>query len=257
MRQIWIVVIITAVAAAAGWWYVYWRPVDERVMELPPVPLSAGEPEAEPRTPVREPAVLLPSLGESDSYVRGMAAGLAQGALYVRWLASDDLLRRGVAIVDNVAEGELPRQLLTPLRLDGSMVVAKEEDEVYLDPASYARYDALVGTIASVDAEHLSRIYFVIEPLLDSAYEELGYPGGRFRPRLIAAIDHLLAAPVFEGEIKLTRHSVAFEFESPELEALPETYKQLVRMGPDHTRAIQGKLTELRQTLEAGMVAGR
>ncbi len=272
MRYIWTVLILAAFAFAAGWWYVDSRPLEEQVMELPPVRLLPAEPEVEAGAPAAEapPAEtpravrvpLLPSLGESDAYVRGVAAGLGEGAPYVRWLASDDLLRRSVAIVDSVADGALPSQLLSPLGLKalhkqkGGIVVANRGGEMYLNPASHSRYDGLVATISSVDAEALSRIYFMLEPLLDAAYEELGYPGKRFRPRLIAAIDHLLAAPVMESELRLTRPSVAFEFASPDLESLPDTYKQLLRMGPVHTRRIQAKLEELRRTLEEGMVPG-
>lgn len=274
MRYILILFVVATLVLVAGWWYVDSRPLEEQVMELPPVQLLATEPEVEAGAPPAEmppaearppaePASLLPSLGESDAYVRGVAAGLGEGAPYIRWLATDDLLRRGVAIVDNVADGALPSQLLSPLGLkappkqQGGIVVANRGGEMYLNPASYSRYDGLVATIASVDAEGLSRIYFMLEPLLDAAYEELGYPGKRFRPRLIAAIDHLRAAPVMESELRLTRPSVAFEFADPDLESLPETYKQLLRMGPVHTRRIQAKLEELRRTLEEGMVAGR
>lgn len=257
MRYFLTILIIAGLAAGLYWWYLDSQPFNEQVMELPPVELLPAEPRAQPSAAAEERGRGLPSLGESDVFVRRLAEGLAQGAMYLRWLSSDDLLRRSVALVDNVAEGDLPKQLLPPISLKSGPVATKQDGLMYLNPASYARYDPLVTSLASLDADGVSHIYFLVEPLLDAAYQELGYPGRRFRPRLIAAIDHLLAAPVIDSALELSRPSVAFEFARPEIEALPDTYKQLLRMGPEHTRRIQAKLQELRVRLQAGMLAGR
>ncbi|MEE9254560.1 MAG: DUF3014 domain-containing protein [Pseudomonadales bacterium] len=257
MRYLSTLLIIAGLAAGLYWWYLDSRPLEEQVMELAPVRLLPPKARVEPAAPIEVPAPVLPSLGESDGFVRAMAEGLAQGAIYLNWLRTEELLRRSVALVDSVAGGDLPKQLLPPLALKSEPVVRKHDGLMYLNAASYARYDALVAAIASLDADGLSQIYFVVEPLLDAAFQELGYPGRRFRPRLVAAIDHLLAAPVIDSALELSRPSVVFEFARPELESLPDTYKQLLRMGPEHTRRIQAKLQELRVRLEAGIVAGR
>lgn len=257
MRYLWTILIIAGLGAGLYWWHAASQPLEEPILELPPVSLHPREPQDEYPAPAPAPARVLPSLSESDPLVRNMAEDMGEGGMYGRWLASDDLLRRTVALADSIAAGNLPRQLLPPLAPTDSPVIRKRDGHIYLDAANYARYDAFVSCIASLDMNGLSHVYFLVEPLLDAAYQELGYPGQRFRPRLIAAIDHLLAAPVIDSELELSQPSVVFRFARPDLEALPDTYKQLLRMGPEHTRQIQAKLHELRDRLQAGMVAGR
>ena len=49
-----------------------------------------------------------------------------------------------------------------------------------LDPAGYRRYDELARIVASLDVEGAVEIYRRLEPLLDEAYVELGYPDTPF-----------------------------------------------------------------------------
>ena len=56
-------------------------------------------------------------------------------------------------------------------------------------------------------------------------------------------------APVGEGEIRLVRPLLSYEFEDQELEALTMVEKQLLRMGPNNTGKIQAALQPLHQLL--------
>ena len=49
--------------------------------------------------------------------------------------------------------------------------------------------------------------------------------------------------------MRLVRPVVMFEYADPQLESLSAVQKQLLRMGPDNSRAIQAKLGEMAREL--------
>ncbi|OJW90460.1 DUF3014 domain-containing protein [Alicycliphilus denitrificans] len=86
--------------------------------------------------------------------------------------------------------------------------------------------------------------------------------------RIVAVLDHLLAAPApqgplavqltqVRGEVPSTRPWVRYEFADPQLEALSSGQKMLVRMGPDNARRLKAVLAELRRRVATGEVARR
>jgi hypothetical protein len=92
--------------------------------------------------------------------------------------------------------------------------------------------------------------------MLQEAYDELGYPNEKFNEVVFKAIGRLLETPVINKPIRLVRPVVMYQFEDQKLESLSAAQKQLIRMGPKNTRALQVKLSEmaleLRSLLENG-----
>jgi hypothetical protein len=70
---------------------------------------------------------------------------------------------------------------------------------------------------------------------------------------IFTAIGRLLETPVIDRPIRLVRPVVMYRFEDPKLETLSAAQKQLIRMGPDNTRAIQTKLGEMARELRAAL----
>ena len=70
-----------------------------------------------------------------------------------------------------------------------------------------------------------------------------------FNQRLLQAIDIMLAAPVIEQPIELDGVSVNYQFVDPQLEALPNAQKLLVRMGPENTKKVKAALRKLKRYL--------
>jgi hypothetical protein len=104
------------------------------------------------------------------------------------------------------------------------------------------------------------QLYRRIYPLVQQAYEEMGFPGRHFNDRLVAVIDLLLAAPepagpvavepvVVEGGLTLARPWQHFVFADPELEALPAGQKIMVRVGLVNERRLKERLRALRGAL--------
>ncbi len=64
------------------------------------------------------------------------------------------------------------------------------------------------------------------------------------------AIVELLKVPVVEGEVALRMSGIGYAFADPRLEGLSPPQKQLLRMGPENVKAIQGKLREIASFLQ-------
>lgn len=205
-------------------------------------------------TPPGEPAVsgaplALPSLGESDDFLRKLVETLAGTPLPQGWLAAEGLVGRFVAAVDNIAEGHSPRGHLTTLKVEGGFTVLDDGGRITLDPRSYRRYDGVTEFLADLDAGGSADLYRVLRPLFQEAYRDLGYPDRSFDDTLEKALRRLLDVPVVEGEIELLRGDRAYHFEDPALEGLSPAAKHLLRMGPANTAGIQGYLRRLAAAL--------
>lgn len=268
-RRQWLVLAALALVALAAfglWWMRAGEPATELVERppaelpeaVPPVAPERDDAAGEPATPAEEPvpapappAEPLPALAASDPLVRERAGGLSANAAFGRWLDREGLIRRFAASVDNVAEGRSPAShlaFLAPRR--GFLVLGGGEDEdTRIDPASYARYDGVGEVVASLDAAACARLFSGLEPLLDAAYRDLGYPEGRFRDRWIEATAELLGAPVVSGMPRLEPGVLRWKYADPELEGLSDAQRHLLRMGPKNVRRVQAKLREIAAAL--------
>lgn len=182
----------------------------------------------------------LPELDESNRFVHGLFATLSNRPEYAQWIAVNDLIPKITMVLDNLSRGRIPASRIRHLAPKGPFsVLEKSPDQTLMDPRGYHRYDIYADTLASLDLSAALRIYSTLQPLFDSAYQQLGYPEAKFEPILRRAIKHLLAAPVLSGEVVLVRPSVMYRFADPDLESLSQSQKQLIRMGPRNTRIIQ------------------
>lgn len=189
------------------------------------------------------------SLATADPVLRELAEGLSKRPELMRWLANDDLIRRCVAAVDNIAEGKDPRVHLDFLKPVGTFKVKEGSERVLVDPISYRRYDTFAGVFASLDTEGLARLYSEIKPLLDEADREISPPGSSFEQHLRTAIDELLAVPTPSGEVEVRQKVVTWTYADPALEGLSQAQRHLLRMGPENISRIQAKLREIKTAL--------
>ncbi len=124
----------------------------------PALPALRAIPAVRPRAaalPTIPPRADLPPLDASDAFLRKLAAGLSSNPGWSKWLLTDRLAQRFVASVDNVAEGRSPQAHLGVLAPSGEFKVHEHGDAATVDPASYRRYDAVAGVIASLDVKGL------------------------------------------------------------------------------------------------------
>ena len=256
-RILWIVIAVLVIGLVAIF---YPRPAEEPSVPLvlPESPVAtapAPEPDPEPAPAFvtgepAEPLPPLPALEESDAEARAALAEATSEELVERHLATDGLVRKLVTTVDNLSGDTIWMKSRVVPQQPGPFLVEGPEDERYIAPANYARYTALVQLVAAIDTARLAAAYQRHYPLLQEAYEELGYPGRQFHNRALEVIDHLLATPVVEGPIRVVRPHVVYKYADPELEALSSGQKALIRIGPANAAIVRQKLIELRAAIE-------
>lgn len=245
-----IAAVIVALAGIAG--LVYWfgfRDQPEAPQSLMPT-TERPTPEESTQPPVAPPQRPLPALKESDAFVRSVVRELSSHPKLAAWLVPDDLVRRLVVVVDNIARDESPRSHLAHLEPEDGFETTYRDGELVIAPESYKRYDLIAEVVASFDAAALVELLTELRPLLDTAYRELGYPQGGFEQTLKKAIDRVLAVQVPDGTIELERRVKGFRFADPRLEELGPVAKQLLRMGPLNARSVQAKLRAVRTALD-------
>jgi len=259
-KKVWgLAVAIIAILAVVGALYYFF------FMKKPEPPAAAApaaetvvpaEGEKTPAAPGGEPlAFPAVSLADSDAAVREFALALSANPEYAKWLLSKDLIRTFVVSVDNVANGLSPKSHIDFFSPSGDFRVSRTKAGTLIDPAAYSRYDAVVGVALSLDATAAARLYRAVDPLVQEAYNELGYPGVDFDDTIVRAMSELLEAPVVDGPVRLEQKVLSYAMTDEALEALSPAQKQLLRMGPKGVQAVHDKIRELAAAL--GIPASR
>lgn len=242
-------------------------PVDAAPRALPPAPVAPPailHPVEAMQAPVNETAVL-PSLDESDKFVTQALTGLLGRGAVLSFLNLDQVVRAAVATVDNLGRDHAASRLWPVLPTPGRFLVLQRGDGTYMADGNTERYARFVGFVTSVDAGRAAALYRQLYPLLQQAYEQLGYPGKYFNDRLITVIDQLLDTPEPSGPLKLTltqvqgpipatRPWVRYEFADPTLESRPAGQKMLLRTGLANERRLKAKMAEFRTYIATGGV---
>jgi hypothetical protein len=190
----------------------------------------------------------LPTLDESDPIVIAkIDEYLSDAAMSL--VLTDDVIRRGVVYVDNLAKGKVAIKHTPVVKLEEKFSVA-EGDILTVDPNSYERYTPYVKIFTSMSAAQAIRLYDEYKPLINSAYTEIGYGNDEFDKTLEDAIDLLLDTPEPEGALPLLRDSVTYRYAFSEWEQLPAAQKQLLRMGPENMKKVKAALRSIKEQLE-------
>lgn len=222
------------------------EPGDQSTPAAEPEPPAAGPQDRIPQSP---PEPQLPTLEDSDAELRaGLLALLGDGPL-ARWLDQDHLAQRISAQVARMARGDFLAEDLALEPPSGAFQVDRRSGQLFVSPANYSRYDAVVGLIEGIDVAAVAELVHRYRPLLEATYGQLGHPPEQFDTAILGAIDHLLGTPEPGAPAELLAESVAYRFADPELEGLSPARKQLLRMGPEHGRALKTRLRALRAAL--------
>jgi hypothetical protein len=219
-------------------------------------PESLTEPDPQPELPT-EPVIdvpdeegrldfVLPLLDGSDELIRDGVLSLTRHEGVNAWLAPNQLIRKFVAFTDNVARGQIAKEPIRSLSLEGTFLVDRINEKTFeLDHSSYSRYTPFVKIAVSIDSRRAAEFYHLLRPLFQIAYAELGYGNQSFDDVMFQSIGRLLETPVIKGQIRLVQPGVMYKFEDSKLESLSAAQKQLIRMGPENTRLLQAKISEI------------
>ncbi|MCD4687745.1 MAG: DUF3014 domain-containing protein [Desulfuromonadaceae bacterium] len=225
---------------------------------IPPAALQETEPEiryplpqAQPASPGTEEQAIppLPELGQSDVFTKDLLTQLFGEPARKQLLAPQQFIRRLVLIIDALPRKDLPRQHLPLRAAGGRFETAGEEGAKVIASANFLRYAPYVKLAEAAPTDGLAKAYLRVYPLLEEAYQEMGYPKGYFHDRMITVLDHLLATPEPKGPIPLVKHVTQYRYADPQLEALSTGQKTLLRMGSENARRIKAVLQKLRKQL--------
>jgi hypothetical protein len=259
----WLLVAILLATAAVG---VYFWQREQGVAPAPPAPPAEEAPPRaaeEPEPPAHYPIPgnltapgqpeALPALDQSDTAIWAALAGLFGETPLKNVFLPQEIVRHIVVTVDNLPRKTLATRLLPTKPVAGGFRVAGQAENLAIAAENAARYTPYVRLAEMADAKDVVALYVRFYPLFQSAYQDLGYPEGYFNDRLVAVIDHLLAAPEGAAAPTLVQPHVLYQFADPELEAQSAGRKILLRMGSDNARRAKAKLRQIRAELTGGM----
>jgi Protein of unknown function (DUF3014) len=254
-RWPWVVGLLLLLALPAGLYLATHRPEAEPAVQQ----LDAGATAlsaAEDAGPAR-------SLVDGAALLRRLLGALGAPPALLSWLEGDDLLRRLVAAVNLIAEGQSPRAMLTFLPVEGGFQAREllgpmpprprkgppppRPVRYFIAQASFQRYEGVAAALGAVDATAAGGVYGELRPFLDAAYAEIGRPGTHFDDALARALGQLLAVRFPAGDLELQARGAVWILADPTLEALAPAQKHLLRMGPQYGGAVQRQLRAFAQ----------
>ena len=268
-KNLWLPMLLVLIAAAVGVGLL-WR---SQSVSLPKAPPPVASAPAEPPVVVAsapasgvEPVILhpietpvaAPPLGPGD--IAPALIDLLGRKAAATFLQTDDFARRFVATVDNLGR-EHAAPMLWPINpMPGRFTVETRDGSPVIAADNGMRYTAFVLLVETVDMGRAVDLYVHMYPMLQHAYEDLGYPKAYFNDRFIAVIDKLLQTPdaaypikveltEVKGPIRSERPWVRYQFVAPEYQSLSAGQKMLMRSGAVNERRLKAKLSEIRQQL--------
>lgn len=191
---------------------------------------------------------LLPTLDDSDPVVIAKLDEYLSNAA-MRLIVNDDVIRRSVVFIDNLAKGKVATKHTPVAKLEEGFSV-NGSDIITISPNSYERYTPYVKILTSLSAAQAVRLYEEYKPLINSAYTEIGYNDDEFTQTLENAIDLLLDTPDPKGSLPLLRDSVTYQYAFSEWEQLPAAQKQLLRMGPENIKQVKSALSNIKKQFQ-------
>lgn len=236
-------------------------PVIEEVTqpELLPEPVIDEKPLDIEENIVEEPVEvvpeesLLPSIEQSDDWLKERLPSLTWRKELLKLVIDDDMIRRFVVFTDNFSQGIVAYEH-SPLIKPTASFSAREINEdgnviIKWDQTSSRRFGLYVDLLRSVDSEMLVEWYIELKPLVDEAYRELGYPEENFTDILQDAIAKVLDMEFPKDRIELVRPSVMYQYKDADIENLDDADKLMLRLGKENLLIIKSILLEINEKL--------
>ncbi|MDH5377478.1 MAG: DUF3014 domain-containing protein [Gammaproteobacteria bacterium] len=212
--------------------------------EAPPTP---EEPiETELPTSILPP---LPGLEKSDEFIRNWLIKFLTEPVVNNYFVSEKFLTRVVITVDNLSRKHAPRKYFPIKPVAGNFQVEGDSDHATIRSTNDRRYLPYIRLFEKVDIDLMIDTYVYFYPLLQEAYEKLGFPKKKFHDRVLETVSHLLDAPDVKGAIILHQPRSMYEFKDPVYESMSAGHKIMVRIGEENQSRIKRRLGSLRLKL--------
>lgn len=231
--------------------------VAEPVLEVPDTEEVQSAVEEELNTEEEEPAPVLPRLNESDESVKAKAIELSGGAELLSLFVDAELIRKAVRAVHSLSEAWVVKEYRPIQSPTGRFVVSDtglRDDEnlkIYeVSPQNYTRYARYVSALTKVSPSDAVSLYQHFYPLMQEAYEELGYRDVEFNDVMKKALDQFLAVPEFSVNEKLIQPSVMYVYQDKDIERSTSLNKLKLRIGPENLSTLRAWARNFKANLE-------
>jgi len=222
----------------------------EVLVEVMPEPIPVVELE-----PIEVNETPLPQLDMSDAWLQTKLPELTWRTELLKLVIDEDMIRRFVVFTDNFAQGELSYEH-TPFVLpknkfsvdENNVSIERKQNVWQWNPDSSKRFNLYIDLLRSIDSSSLVDWYFEVKPLVDQAYNELGYEDD-FTLTLQDAITRVLDMELPKSSMALIRPSVMYKYQDKELEELADSEKLLLRLGKENLLIIKSILLEINEKL--------
>lgn len=255
-------IVVAVLGAGAYWWYGRTPPAPvappaPAVVQpvAPPATAPAASEPAEPRHPIDPDEST--TAEASPATLKDALTELLGPQNLLRFVLHENFVRQAVATVDALGREHAAPRLWPVTPTPGRFATEERGGALWLSGDNARRYEPFVRFAAGVDAARAAALYKRLYPQFQRAYEDLGFPGRHFNDRLVEVIDLLLATPEPPGPLPLVLTEVKgpvpserpwtrIEFADPSLESRPAGQKILLRLGPEHARALKAQLRAFR-----------
>lgn len=223
--------------------------ISEPIIEEPPVEIAVDNTE--------EPIVEnpLPVLDDSDVWLQEKLPTMTWRKELLKLVIDEDMIRRFVVFTDNFAQGNVVYEhspfVLPQIKFSPSIEHETKEGSKTVwqwDESSSKRFNLYIDLLRSMDSSSLVEWYFEVKPLIDDAYNELGYEED-FTLTLQDAITRVLDMELPKSSMALTRPSVMYKYQDETLESLADSDKLLLRLGKENLLIIKSILLEINEKI--------
>ena len=226
--------------------------IQHPITEPPVIFDSNADKSAEEMPAVTEIEEPLPPLEESDNKIKEILSEIFGDNLVNQIFKQTGIIHRFVATIDTLPKKKLANKFRLIPPTSGKFLVQKDSsDKITVDPNNFKRYSTYMQLLNMLEMEQFVKLYMRFYPLIQEAYDALGYKNRYFNDRFIFVIDHLLKTPEVIGTIQLVQPKVFYEYADPALESLSAGQKILLRIGPANMAIVKAKLVEIRKGLAA------
>lgn len=218
--------------------------------EKEPDVAAPAEPQiAHPIEPIVEPEAPIPPLDESDASFSKTLSELIGADAFKRLFFPTDIVRRLVVTIDNLPRETAADRLRPVQPAPGVFQIQQDGERMMIAPSNAARYAPYINAFEKLNAQHFSAMYRRFYPLFQSAFQDLGYPNAHFNDRLVAVIDHMLAAPPLTEPVALVQPHVFYHYANPTMQSASAGHKLMWRIGNDNAARVKAKLRDIRAVI--------
>lgn len=213
-------------------------PSVEQVAEPAPTDALAPEPEV-----TEAPALTVDAL---NALLPATSSGWGIEPLGTTFVQQANAIERGMAMIDNLRQGEVPYKLLPVARPKQAFSVISDGSANTVNTASFSRYNGLVRTLEGVNTAAMVAFYRQHEATFAAAWAALGYSNVTLEQAILASLESILLTPEIPLDARLIKKEANWIYEDKSIEALPALQKQVLRMGPENMQVMQNLARELR-----------